>query len=55
MLISKDQKKAPKKAKPELKECLITEYVETGEGEGISIIPLHEKEKNIDGEVLITE
>lgn len=29
-------------------EKIITEYVETEEGEGISIIPLKEKEINID-------
>ncbi len=30
-------------------EQMITEYVETGEGDGISIIPLHEEEIIIDG------
>lgn len=32
---------------------LITEYVETGEGLGISIISLKEKEKNIDEKNLL--
>lgn len=27
---------------------IITEYVETGEGDGISVFPLKEKEMNID-------
>jgi hypothetical protein len=35
------------------KDKIITEYVETFEGDGVSIIPLDEKEENIDGEVLI--
>ncbi|MFW5794969.1 MAG: hypothetical protein ACOCV1_05755 [Bacillota bacterium] len=36
-------------------ECLITEYVETEEEDGISIIHLNEKEKNIDGKQLIID
>lgn len=54
MLIDRAPKCA-KKVKGVVRESLITEYVETGEGEGISIIPLNEKETNIDGETLITE
>lgn len=46
-LISKKKKVA---IKPLLKQegNLITEYVETGEGDGISIIPLHEKIKKME-------
>jgi hypothetical protein len=56
MLIEKDSKRIKKqKGVKESTNNLITEYVETGEGEGISIIPLNEKEMDIDGENLITE
>ena len=56
MLIEKDSKKVKKqKGVKESINNLITEYVETGEGEGISILPLNEKEMDIDGESLITE
>ena len=56
MLIEKDSKRIKKqKGVKESTNNLITEYVETGEGEGISIIPLNEKETDIDGENLITE
>jgi len=37
-------------------EMMITEYLETGEGDGISIIPLKERERNIDsGKSLIID
>jgi len=44
-----------KKKKKQQQEQMITEYVETGEGQGISIVPLQEKEVNIDGKKLITD
>ena len=44
-----------KKKKKKVQEQIITEYVETGEGQGISIIPLNEKEINIDDNKLITD
>lgn len=34
---------------------IITEYVETGEGDGISIIPLKELETDVDGKVIIRD
>lgn len=33
----------------DIRESMITEYVETGEGDGISVLPLREKEELIDG------
>ncbi len=48
-------KKIEDKKKKFQKEQMITEYVETGEGSGISIISLNEKEANIDGKQLITD
>jgi len=37
------------------KKKLITEYVETGEGHGISIRPINEKIKNIDGQEILND
>ncbi len=34
---------------------VITEYVETGEGRGISIRPINEKIKNIDGKEFLID